>query len=404
MTRLLARCFASAALLLSAGAIAHADPLAVLDHNGSIVSIEAYAPNIVRVTMSTDRAQATAAPGYGFVGATASAGWRHDVSATGDAFRSPRMSVEIDAPHPPGPAGETGNYFLTSPPPVGLKIKAADGHTLLDMTGWEMGPYKVDGEKTFRVGASFASADDEHYYGLGQNQGGILDLRGRTIDCRHDYDAPAGETVCVPFMVTNKGYGIVWDNPSDTHVWPGINGRTQWQSQVGERVSFFVITGANTDELYAGYRTLTGSTPIPPKAAFGYIQSKERYKTQAEVIEAAEGYRSRGYPIDVMVIDWFYWTKMGALDMDPKFWPDPVAMNKKLHEMGFQDVISVWPRFEKGGRYYDMMAKNGWFLKNSDGQPQYGLPVRNDAAGALIDSTNPVVRGWYWDRIRENLA
>src|ERR1700712_2622049 len=115
------------------------------------------------------------------------------------------------------------------------------------------------------------------------------------FDPRHNYDAPAGETVCVPFMVTNRGYGIVWDNPSDTHVSPGLNGRTIWQSQVGERVSFFVITGATTDEIYAGYRRLTGATPIPPKAAFGFIQSKQRYVTQQQVLDAADGYRKRGY-------------------------------------------------------------------------------------------------------------
>ena len=70
-----------------------------------------------------------------------------------------------------------------------------------------------------------------------------LDLRGRVLDCKHWYDAPAGETVCVPFMVSSKGYGIVWDNPSATRFIAGVNGKTAFQSQVGERVSFFIITG-----------------------------------------------------------------------------------------------------------------------------------------------------------------
>jgi alpha-D-xyloside xylohydrolase len=85
-------------------------------------------------------------------------------------------------------------------------------------------------------------------------------------------------TVCVPFMVTNKGdgkvWGIVWDNPARTLVWPGLHGSTHFQSNVGERVSFFVITGKTSDDLYAGYAKLTGATPLPPKAAFGLIQSR----------------------------------------------------------------------------------------------------------------------------------
>jgi len=148
-------------------------------------------------------------------------------------------------------------------------------------------------------------------------------------------------------MVTNKGYGIVWDNPSDTVISAGLHAQTTWKSAVGERVSYFVIAGATLDELYAGYRKLSGATPLPPKAAFGYIQSKARYATQQEVLDVAEGYRSRGYPLDVMVIDWFYWTRMGQLDIDTHAFPDPQAMNRTLHEQGVHTLISVWPRFEK---------------------------------------------------------
>jgi alpha-D-xyloside xylohydrolase len=252
--------------------------------------------------------------------------------------------------------------------------------------------------------ASFPAPADEHYYGLGQNQEGLLDYRGRTIDCKHYYDAPAGETVCVPFLVTNKGYGIVWDNPSDTIVSAGIHGQTSWRSNVGERVSYFVIVGGTTDELYAGYRKLTGTTPLPPKAAFGYIQSKARYETQQQVLDVAEGYRSRGYPLDVIVVDWFYWTRMGQLDVDPSAFPDPKAMNQQLHDHGIHTILSVWPRFERESRYFDFLAAKGWLLKDRDGKPVDGLAERSDRAGALIDSTNPQARAWYWDRIRDNLA
>jgi alpha-D-xyloside xylohydrolase len=127
-----------------------------------------------------------------------------------------------------------------------------------------MAPHDVTGEHTFRVGATFGDTPDTHYYGLGQYQDGVLDLRGRTIDCRHDYDRPAGEAVCVPFMVTDKGYAILWDNPSATMVSPGLHSQTHLQSNVGERVSFFVIAGRTSDDLYAGYARLTGATPLPP--------------------------------------------------------------------------------------------------------------------------------------------
>jgi len=401
---ILARWTGAAAIALLPVAAAQAEPMATVDRNGSLVAIEPYAPNIVRVTIAVDRAQADAAPGPGPNAKANTTGWTHRTDASGDVFASSALSLTVAAQPWPKAPSQMERYFAPSLPPVAITIKGADGHVITQMNGWEMAPHTVSGEKTFKVGASFAAPLNEHYYGLGQNQEGKLDLRGRTIDCRHNYDAPAGETVCVPFLVTNKGYGIVWDNPSTTTVSPGLNNSTHWQSEVGERVSFFVITGDTTDALYAGYASLTGKTPLPPKSAFGLIQSKARYETQAELLSIADGYRSRGYPLDTMVLDWFHWTRMGQLDIDRNYFPDPAGMNAKLKGMGMRSIISVWPRFEKESRYYNMLSAKGWLLHDADGSVVDGLPIRSDRAGALLDSTNPEARIWFWERIRDNIA
>ena len=112
----------------------------------------------------------------------------------------------------------------------------------------------------YRVSAVFDSPADEHYYGLGQHQQGFLDLRDHRIECWHEYNAIGGETVCVPFMVSSRDYGLIWDNPSKTTIDLGFNLQNVWSSEVGDRVSFFVIAGDNSDEIYEGYRQLTGIT------------------------------------------------------------------------------------------------------------------------------------------------
>src|ERR1700728_2822288 len=189
----------SIALLLSvASGSAFADPLALLDRNGSYVAVEAYGPNILRITLAQEKALALTPPGYGFVGTPSANGWRHEVRDGRDVFSSEQLSLEVPIEPRPGPPTQMARYFAPSLPPVKLTVRNARGDQLLEMSGWEMAPHTVNGEKTFRVGASFTAPGDEHYYGLGQNQEGILDLRGRTLDCQHSYDAPAGETVCVP--------------------------------------------------------------------------------------------------------------------------------------------------------------------------------------------------------------
>jgi len=89
------------------------------------------------------------------------------------------------------------------------------------------------------------------------------------------------------------------------------------------------------------------------------------------------------------------------MNLDPRFWPDPSAMNKQLHDMGFETMISVWPRFVAGDRFYAELLKKGWFIHLADGTPIDGLPY--DRAGSDIDTTNPEAAAWYWKTIRDNI-
>jgi len=389
----------------------------ILGHAGSTIVLEPYAPNIIRITISTIKDAAVAAPGYGLIATPSGQGWTHHRSDQADVYRSARLVVSVAANTPEAPVPtlvDISRYYSSSNPPAHVTISTPEGKTLLDLTGWWMSvPSQKDDNAGiladrrpsdapfYQVGAIFRSPDDEHYYGLGQNQEGFLDHRGHTVECWHNYTATGGPSICVPFLVTNYGYGMIWDNPSKTTIRPGFNERVVWTSEVGDRVSFFVIAGKTTDEIYSGYRLLTGATPLLPKAAYGYIQCKQRYATQAEVLSVAKGYRDRHLPADVMVIDWFYYTKMGEMDFTPQQWPDPAAMNRQLHEMGFQTMISVWPRFVKGSRYYDLLEKKGWFEHLADGTPTDGLPY--DRTGSDIDTTNPEAARWYWDAIRDNI-
>jgi len=390
-----------------------------LNRTGESIVLEPYAPNILRVTLSLQRESALAAPGYGVVAAPDDAGWSASHTTHADVYSSPRMVVTVDREQPVGPPrlqtmADIAKYFNGSTPGAHITFRTPDGIKLLELTDWaqdalnhKAGTASLEADRRptdpqfYTVGATFASPADEHYYGLGQNQEGNLDHRGHPVHCWADYNAPAAPSFCVPFLITNKGYGLLWDNPSKTTIEPGFNEQTRWVSEVGSRVSFFVIAGATGDEIYSGYRLLTGPTHMLPKAAYGYIQCKQRYASQEELLSVAKGYRDRHLPADVLVVDWFYYTKMGQMDFDPRFWPDPSAMNKQLHDMGFETMISVWPRFVRDVRFYAELLKKGWFIHLADGTPIDGLPY--DRAGSDIDTTNPEAATWYWNTIRDNI-
>ena len=391
----------------------------VLGRDGETIVLEPYAENILRVTLSLQRQPALAPPGYGFVAAPSAAGWSASRTNEADVYQSAHIVATVDRDdRPDDPASpsqaDIGKYFSGSTPGAHITLRTPDGKALLELTGWSQAvPNQKDGTAELEhdrrpgdppfyvVGAAFTAPGDEHYYGLGENQEGFLDLRGHTIHCWNDYLAPAGPSTCVPFYITNKGYGLVWDNPSKTTVELGFNEQTRWSSEVGNRVSFFVIAGQSADEIYAGYRLLMGPTPLLPKAAYGYIQSKQRYMSQQELLEIAQEYRKRHLPADVLVVDWFYYTRMGQFDFNAKNWPDPVKMNRELHDLGFQTMISVWPRFVPDDRYYEYLRDKGWLIHKANGTPIDGLPY--DRAGSDIDTTNAEAAKWYWSTIRDNI-
>ena len=429
-TMLAVRCavlmIAAYALLSSSSAIAQdASGSLILDREGRTISLVPYAPNVLRVTMSSDKAAATSDPGYGIVAKPSAEGWTHERTAEGgDIYRSSKLVVRLspgnlpqDQLPRPMPLDELNRqlrevYFgggagsnRVSAHHDALLVTSTDGKMLLHMRSWMMAPEsreatQTDADETgHRVIAMFDSPADEHYYGLGQQQKGWMDLRDHEIRCWHDYNAIGGEDVCVPFMVSSRGYGLVWDNPSKTTIDLGFNGRNVWSSEVGDRVSYFVIAGQTTDEIYEGYRLLTGVTHLLPRGVYGYIQSKAIYPTQEQILDVAKEYREKKLPLDVIVVDFLNMTRQGELDLDPKRWPDPAAMNRELHAMDVRTLLSVWPHFAPGTQFYDMLLSKGWLIHTPDGKPDMGH--FKETIGPNLDTTNPDAAKWWWEEIRD---
>jgi len=302
--------------LLGSTVVRAEDDRLVLDRGNGTIVIEPYGPNIIRVTLSPLKDKAAEGPGYGFSGAPAATSWSHRQDEQGnDVYASERLVVRISSDHPaerPSLANFVpldklnlsarkkffgGDDSHPGSPHDTLSIATPQGKTLLAMQEWSMAPNSSDGagnatgnadnqlttDHGYRVAATFDSPNDEHYYGLGQNQQGFLDLRDHEISCWHDYNAIGGQSVCVPFLISSRGYGLIWDNPSKTTIDLGFNQKNTWSSEIGDRVSFFVIAGATSDEIYEGYRhQLTGVAHTLPKGAYSYIQATAAAVTETE--------------------------------------------------------------------------------------------------------------------------
>lgn len=358
----------------------------VLEADAGHFRLTPYGPNIVHVAYFPG-AEATALPMWGF-GSRPVDGPRFEraSSESGWSLSLEGIRVEVESCS------------------ASMRFARVDGTALTAIEYVGLTPVVVSGERTYQVHAVFEASAEEGYYGLGQHQQGWMDHRAQEVPLWHDYKAHGGEVIGVPMLVGSAGrgraYGVAWDNPSRTMCMPGRGRQTLWQSEVGEAMSMFIIAGADADEVYAGYRSLTGPTPMPPMAALGYIQCKQRYASRDELMRVARTYREKGYPCDILVVDWFHWETLGDLDLDARHWPDPAGMNDELGAMGYQVMISCWPRFMKSSKHYGELERRGWFMADADGRTIDGTP--DDQRGALIDTTNPEAARWYWRTIHES--
>jgi alpha-D-xyloside xylohydrolase len=143
----------------------------------------------------------------------------------------------------------------------------AKKNVLLASTMYELRRRPVAEGDDFGIHAEFLAPKDEAYYGFGQHDDAALNQRGRTVSQWHDFQDPDGRTAALPFLVTNRRYGFVFDNTSKTTVTPGRDGLTTWDAEAGNALSYYVIYGSTTDDIYRGYRSLAGTPPLPPGSA-----------------------------------------------------------------------------------------------------------------------------------------
>lgn len=353
----------------------------------------------------------------------------------------------------------------------------------------------VQNEPTYQVEQRFVSPKDEYIYGTGQFQDGYLNIRGLTRRLTQ-----VNTQISIPFILSSKGYGLLWNNygltdfnPADQFVeltpanasgeavtvnttgtsgnvretrqtysftasvdvprsgsysllldvgqrmarkyylvidgqkivdvnnlwlppttsaiveltagkhdievqgerndkpvlyWRPVSEEAVFRSPVAQMLDYTVFAG-NGDEVIASYRELTGPAPMMPLWSLGYIHCRERYNTQAELLENAREFRERKLPIDMIVQDWQYWGKYGwnAMKFDEDRYPDPGSMMKELHEMDVRLMISVWSKIDAQSEVGKQAKEKGYYIPGSD----------------WIDFFNPDAAAFYWQNFRIGL-
>lgn len=179
--------------------------------------------------------------------------------------------------------------------------------------------------------------DDDISWQPGLPNEGNLGGTVRTLDgCRGPLDLGEG-------VLSRDGWYLLDDSANvvlDGWMMPWPKPRPE-----GERTDWYFFGYANDyATAFADLVGVGGAIPLPPRFAFGSWYSRYWPYTTEDFLAIADGYRERGYPLDVMVIDmdWHLdgWT---GYTWNRKLIPDPEELLKQLHERGLHTTLNLHP-------------------------------------------------------------
>jgi alpha-D-xyloside xylohydrolase len=261
-----------------------------------------------------------------------------------------------------------------------LKYSSVGGQVLLresDAIPRTYEPAQVNGESVYHVADRFSPDATEGFYGLGQHQSGMFNYRGGTVELGQN-----NTDVAIPLLVSSKGYALLWNTASFTYADNRFPLAFEFSSLAADSVDYYLIYGPEMDEVVHQYRNLSGHTPMLPKWAYGFFQSKDRYISQDELLGIAHRYREQHIPLDAIVQDWFWWKTEGDPVFNSNFTDVPGEL-KTLHDEHVHAMLSVWGLFNSESENFKKLDAQNLMVPNAH----------------VYDATNAQARDFYWENL-----
>ena len=307
------------------------------------------------------------------------------ISRKGNSMSSSSLTVKMDA--------RTGALTFTT----------ANGKTLLREKTFSFAKRNEGHDAdAYRVNQTFTLDKDEAIYGLGTIQNGKMNRRGE-----HKRMEQSNLEDFQNVLQSIKGWGIYWDNYSPTQ-FDDDNSGMSFTSEVGEAVDYYFMYGGSADGVIAEMRHLSGDVPMFPLWTYGFWQSKERYKSPAEVVGVVDRHRKLQVPLDGIIQDWQYWGSnylWNAMDFLAEEYANGKKMIKDVHERNAHFMISIWASFGPQTQQFRELSEKG-LLMPFETWPQSGLshiwpPVMKYPSGVKVyDAFSPVARNIYWKYLK----
>lgn len=243
------------------------------------------------------------------------------------------------------------------------------------------------------LGEALTCAPDEHFLGLGE-AGPHIDRRGQLSEMWviHSYEA---EDIPVPFYLSSRGYGLLLCNSfkGQFDLAASRPDLVQFRASGGE-LDYFLMAAARPTAVLSAYTALTGRSPLPPRWAFGYWQSRAGWGGQKWALDLATRLRRDGFPLDVIHMDG--WSDRD-LRFSPQRFPDAPGFVRALRDLGVKVCIWETPFVHPDWRLFGEGLKQGYFARKPDSSSYYPVSAWVGHDLGLIDFLSPAACCWWQD-------
>jgi alpha-glucosidase len=221
----------------------------------------------------------------------------------------------------------------------------------------------------------------------------------------------ANGVAVIPYFWSPAGYAALAvtaddDEPATWHVVPG-QGYGTWNFP-GATADLYLMPAADLYEAAKAYGQLSGTPDVPPRWAFGYLQSRWGWTNRAYIEDTLKQFIDRKLPVDAFIFDFEWYTRHpdyslkadGEPDFkdfgwNPVLFPEPAAQIAAYKAQGVHFVGIRKPRLGNTATL-EMMRQKGWGLSERADRSRW------DARG--LDFHNPAVRAWYARQLKPLLA
>lgn len=262
-------------------------------------------------------------------------------------------------------------------------------------------------------GIRFNLKPEEKIYGAGE-RAVTMNRRGYRFALynRPFYGYELGATMLnysMPLTFSSEKYALLFDNPQKGYVDIGKTEKDvmEWGT-LGGTLRYYLITGDDWKEISANYTELTGRQQLPPRWAFGNLQSRMAYRNQYEADSIVTLMKKNKFPIDALILD-FYWFGdsiqgyLGKLDWYKKAWPEPEKMIQRFKNQGIKTILITEPYVIDSLSTHAEADAKGVFVTDSLGKTYLDKQFYF-GTGSLIDIFKPEARDWFWSKYQKQIG